>query len=446
MDISESKAQKRIAQLERYAAQCQRTEIALMHQSDFVRRIFDSTDACMAVIGDGGRIVDVNATWRRFALQNGAGDDESSWGVGANYFQELTEPGDRTNALEAFEGIRKVQKCVLPHFEIEYPCHSPETQRWFILRAVPLTGQPGTVLVSHSNVTKLKLAEEELIEYRNYLETLVKDRTMELEEKNKKLGEEITEKERLEVEKQKVEAQLMQSQKIEAMGSFAGGIAHDINNILSPIVINIELLLDDAEPGTKHYEMLKQTLDSAYRQRDLVKQILSFSRQGAQKMSPISMTPLLENTLNFARSTLPSTIDIRHSIDAPLDTVMGDSTQMQQVIMNLLRNAADALVSQEGIIEVSLADVHMDGGPVCPGEKPGEYLELTVRDTGQGMPPEVIDRVFDPFFTTKSIGKGTGLGLSVVHGIVKNHGGTIAAESKEGEGSRFTVLLPLYDG
>lgn len=439
-----SKARERIAELEHYAAQCKRTELALVHKSDFIRRIFDSNAACMAVIDIGGRIVDVNATWRRFAIDNDAGD-ESTWGVGASYFRELKEYSDTTNAREAYEGIRLVQKGVLPIFEIGYPCHSPDKKRWFILRAVPLTGQPGSVLVSHTDVTKLKETEEELIAYRAYLERLVKERTAELEEKNRKLAEEISERKSVQKEKEKVEAELLQSQKIEALGSFAGGIAHDLNNILYPIVVNSESLLEDTEPGTEAHEMIEQTLEAAYRQRDLVKQILSFSRKGVQKLSPVHVVPLLERTLSFVRSTLLSTIDIRSSIDAPDDTVMADSTQIQQVIVNLCKNAADAMGPQGGVLEVSLADVHLDENPAMPEIRAGEYLELTFRDTGQGIPREEIDRIFDPFFTTKPVDKGSGLGLSVVYGILKKHGGAITAESREGKGSRFTAYLPLRD-
>ncbi len=295
------------------------------------------------------------------------------------------------------------------------------------------------------DITERKQVEEELLEYYNHLEKLVKDRTIELVEKNKKLGEEIAERRRTEEEKKKIEAQLVQTQKIEALGRFAGGIAHDLNNILYPMTINTEMLLDEADPGTETHEMLKQTLEATYRQKDLIKQILSFSRQGIQKLSPIKITPLIEKTLDFIRSSLPSTIEIQRSINAPSDTIMGDPTQIQQIIMNLCNNAADALVSQRGIIEVSLADVHLDSIPGHPELRPGDYLELKIRDTGSGMSGEVMDHIFDPFYTTKEVGKGSGMGLSVVHGILKNHGGTITVESKPGKGSLFTVYLPAYD-
>jgi len=304
-----------------------------------------------------------------------------------------------------------------------------------------LLGGFGTV----QDITSRKRVENELMRYREQLEGLVRERTSELEEKNRKLGEEIAERKKAEEEKERVEAQLLQSQKIEALGNFAGGIAHDLNNILYPIVINTEALLDVAAPGTQDHEMLSQTLEAAYRQRDLVKQILSFSRKSIQKLSPVEVTPILESTLRFVRSTLPSTIEIRHRIDVSHDTIMGDPTQVQQVIMNLCKNAADAMDAQKGAIEVRLSDACLEGDHALPDLSPGEYLELSVQDNGHGIPPELIDRVFDPFFTTKSVGKGSGMGLSVVHGIVKRLGGTITVTSRVGKGSRFVVYLPLCD-
>ncbi|HOI05944.1 MAG TPA: response regulator [Deltaproteobacteria bacterium] len=294
------------------------------------------------------------------------------------------------------------------------------------------------------DITERKQAEAELLSYRAHLEELVKDRTAELEDRNRELGEEIAERVRAEEEKEKVEAQLVQAQKIEALGRFAGGIAHDLNNALYPVIINTEMLLEEAQPGTDLHEILSQNLQAAYRQRDLVKQILSFSRQGAQKLRPVRMVPLLAETLDLVRSSLPSTIELRRSIDAPTDTFMGDASQIGQVIVNLCRNAADALASQQGVIEVVLTNVRLDSLVPHPGLKPGDYLVLEVRDTGGGMSGEVMHHIFDPFFTTKEVGEGSGMGLSVVDGILKKHGGAVTVQSEEGKGSLFTVYLPVH--
>jgi PAS domain S-box-containing protein len=255
----------------------------------------------------------------------------------------------------------------------------------------------------------------------------------------------VTERVRMEEEKKSMEAQLAQAQKIEALGTFAGGIAHDLNNILYPIIINIEMLLSDAEKGTELHETLSQILTAAYRQRDLVKQILAFSRKSEGKSSPVKVAPLLKETLSLLRASLPSTIQVQLHIDPGPDMVMGDSTQIQQIILNLFRNAADALESHKGTIEVNLTNTRIGADSSHQDLKPGEYLRLTVQDTGRGIPSSIMDRIFEPFFTTKEVGKGIGMGLPVVHGMVKKHGGAITVESTPGTGSLITVLLPVLD-
>jgi PAS domain S-box-containing protein len=253
----------------------------------------------------------------------------------------------------------------------------------------------------------------------------------------------ITDWKKAEREKEIAEDQLLQSQKMEALGRFAGGIAHDLNNILYPIVVNTETLLGDAASGTESHQMLEEVLEAAYRQKDLVKQILSFSRRSEQKFVPIRIIPLIQETIKFIRSSLPSTIEMWNHISTRTDAVMGDSTQIHQVIMNLCKNAADALESRKGLIEISLEDETVSDHPDM---RSGDYLRLIVRDTGCGMEPDMLDRIFEPFFTTKAKDKGIGMGLTVVHGIIKNHGGTIMARSEPGKGSEFIVYLPKYKG
>lgn len=296
------------------------------------------------------------------------------------------------------------------------------------------------VFVSNIDITGRRAMEGEL---REHLERLVVERTAELKEKNRALHEEMAEKMRAQEEKQRVEAQLLQMQKIEALGSFAGGIAHDLNNVLHPIIMNTEMLLDKERPGSEDYEMLKQVLESAYRQKDLVKQILSFSREDRQKMRPVRVVPLVEKCLGFIRSTLSSTIEIEFTGNALDDRIMGDFLQIEQVVMNLCRNAADAIEPHTGKIRVSVSDVRLEADAFHSGVPQGGYLAVSVQDTGCGIPATDLNRIFDPFFTTKPTGRGSGLGLSVVHGIVKKHKGAMAVKSEEGKGSRFTVYLPL---
>lgn len=371
------------------------------------------------------------------------GYDPGTVEVTNDLFFERVHPDDRQKVTEAVAQAIVEQR----NYSVEHRIVRPDGSVRFILEHADIIfnreGKPLRMIGAVQDITERKHTEEELRKYREHLEELVKDRTAELQDSNRRLKEEIAEREKAEEEKNMVEAQLLQSQKIEALGSFAGGIAHELNNILYPTIINTEILLEEAGAGTASREMLEQNLQSAYRQRDLIKQILSFSRQSIQKFSPIKVAPLLENTLNFIRSFLPKTIEVRSSIDAPHDAVMGDAVQIQQVIVNLCRNAADALESQKGVIELRLRDTRLDSIPAHPEMKAGEYLELSVSDTGKGIQPELMDRIFDPFFTTKGVGKGSGMGLSVVHGILKKHGGAITVRSEEGKGSRFTVYLPL---
>ncbi len=302
---------------------------------------------------------------------------------------------------------------------------------------------PGQFAVVLRDVTQRKREEEELRRHRDHLEELVRERTAELILRNRQLEEEIADRKRAEEAKRKIEAQLVQSQKMEALGRFAGGIAHDLNNILYPVIMDVEMLLEETPAEIATHQTLRQILNAAYRQRDLVKQILSFSRRSEQQIKPIRITPLIEETLKFLRSSLPSTIDIRHTVQAELDTIMGDATQIHQIIMNLCRNAADALPLQTGSIELHLENVRLEPGGVPAEVGPGEYVLLRVQDTGCGMTPGIMEKIFDPFFTTKEVGKGIGMGLSVVHGILKTHGGAIQVESEPGKGSRFSVYLPL---
>lgn len=260
------------------------------------------------------------------------------------------------------------------------------------------------------------------------------------------VARDITDRIKAEEEKKRLENDLVQAHKMDALGRFAGGIAHDLNNILYPIIIDSEWLLGEMEPGTPVHEVMEQVLTAAYRQRDLVRQILFFSRQNGQKTVAIKISDLVKETISFVRSMLPSTIEIRQHIDAGADTILGDPTQIQQVVMNLMKNAADSILSQRGAIDVTLEKAYLDPASRHSEMKAGPYVRFAVKDAGCGMAPDIMDRIFEPFFTTKAEGKGCGMGLSVVHGVLKSHGGTITAESEPGKGSLFTVFLPVYDG
>jgi PAS domain S-box-containing protein len=258
----------------------------------------------------------------------------------------------------------------------------------------------------------------------------------------------ITERKRAEEEKAKLEAQLQQTQKMEAIGTLAGGIAHDFNNILSVIIGHAEVLNFEDDIGTSTRNSLNQILAASQRAKQLVHQILAFSRHGKQEKILISLKPITKESLEFLRASLPSLIELRHYLEPDAGTVMADPTQMQQVLMNLCVNAAHAMEKDGGVLQIKLTNTTLteEDTRLDPEVEPGDFVKLTVSDTGHGMEPSVLQRIFDPYFTTKEPGKGTGLGLAVVHGIVKSHGGMIKVDSKVGKGTTFAIFLPRAMG
>ncbi len=248
-------------------------------------------------------------------------------------------------------------------------------------------------------------------------------------------------------EQLKTEKQLYQAQKMEAIGTMAGGIAHDFNNILGAIsgYTEISLLKIPSDSRIKYY--LEQIHASCQRAINLVRQILEFSRLTEKERTPVSLIPLIKETIKMLREIIPSTIEIRLNAKTDADTILGDATQIYQILMNLCTNAYQAMKDKGGLLEIDLVRIAVgevgDIDDKLRGLNPGSYLELIVKDTGEGIDPLIRERIFDPFFTTKKIGEGTGLGLSVVHGIVRSYGGKITVESRIGEGSVFHVYLPL---
>jgi len=245
-------------------------------------------------------------------------------------------------------------------------------------------------------------------------------------------------------DKKKLEEQLWQSQKMEAIGTLAGGIAHDFNNILCAIIGFTELSQDLAAGNSTLEKNLAQVLQAGDRAKNLVKQILSFSRKNEHELKPIQTHLIIKEVLKLLRASIPSTIDIRYSIDDKADIVIADATQIHQIVMNLCTNASHAMQQSGGTLEITLYPVDLDeqSARSYSGIASGPYLQLSVKDTGTGIPKDIIGRVFEPFFTTKEVDKGTGMGLSVVHGIVKSLKGDIKVYSEPGKGTVFHVLLP----
>lgn len=249
-------------------------------------------------------------------------------------------------------------------------------------------------------------------------------------------------------ERRRLQDQLRQAQKMQAIGTLAGGTAHDFNNILSIVLGNAELAMDEIPEWYAAQHNLKEIRQACLRAKDVVKQILSFSRQATHEQKPVSLAPVIKEALTFLRSTIPTTIDIHQHIFVESDTVLADSTQIHQVLINLCTNATQAMSEEGGVLDVSLEGlrIHEEEAAGYPGLGPGYYVMLTVKDTGHGIDPSIGDRIFEPYFTTKEVGQGSGMGLAVVHGIVRSHGGTITVDSVPGEGATARVFLPRIEG
>lgn len=246
-------------------------------------------------------------------------------------------------------------------------------------------------------------------------------------------------------EDRNLRANLERVQRMESMGTLAGGIAHDFNNILAIILGNSELALDDVAESHTLRQNLEEVRAACMRGKDVVRQILAFSRKTEHELKPVRMGSLVEEASKLLRASIPTTIDIRYDLAAESDTVMADPTQIHQVLMNLSSNAAQAMgEAGGGTLEISLVDEELSEDLVreYEGLTPGSYVRLTVRDNGPGIEPRILDRIFEPYFTTKAVNEGSGMGLSVVQGIVEVHSGSVRVETEVGKGASFHVLLP----
>ncbi len=258
----------------------------------------------------------------------------------------------------------------------------------------------------------------------------------------------ITDRKHAEEEKRILSTQLQQAQKMEAIGTFAGGIAHDFNNILGAIVGYSEMIRDDFPPDSPGIHDINQVIKASYRAKELVKQILAFSRQAEDQKIPMQPAVIIKEAITLLRSSLPTTITIKQDIDPDAGILLADPTQIHQIVMNLSTNAFHAMEVKGGTLTIFLQKkiLSPDDLATDPDLQPGTYVQLSIMDTGEGILPEIKDKIFDPFFTTKEVGKGTGLGLSMVYSIVKGLGGSIHCDSRLGEGTKFRILLPTLEG
>jgi two-component system cell cycle sensor histidine kinase/response regulator CckA len=368
---------------------------ALQESERLGHAALDALTAQVAILDERGVILATNRAWRNFATQNGLPTAQVSEGV--NYLAACDQAAPAaTEAAQMAQGLRKVIAGEKPEFILEYPCHSPTEQRWFLCRVTRFaSGGPVRVVVAHENITQMKL--------------LVK--------------------------------QQHRAQRLESIGTLTGGIAHDLNNALAPIMMGVELIKMHYPQETKVIEMIET---SAKRGADMVRQLLNFAKGAEGERASVRPERLIAEIQNMMKGSFPKNIQVVVKCDAKLPTVLGDATQLHQVLLNLCVNARDAM-PHGGTLTVLAQTREVDAvyASSVPEAKPGHYVALRVRDTGTGIPPEVLDRIFDPFFTTKGPEKGTGLGLSTVMGIVKGHGGFLQVYSQPGQGSTFTVYLPV---
>lgn len=368
--------------------------------------VLDSLTAEVAVLDHTGQITAVHKAWKQFAQT--AGREDTPLSPGQNYLaicRNASEKGD-VSAQTALEGIEAVQTGIRERFTLEYPCPTPVQARWFAMTVVPLRGPREGLVITHEDISARKRAEDE---------------------------------------RGQLLVQTQHLQKMEAIGTLAGGIAHEFNNSLTAVLGFSELALKGLPKDHKVRRHLDQVIVAGRKSRDLVHQLLTFSQQGRHLKRPLSLHVLVKESLKLLRPLVPSWIQMHERILVPSPPISADSSQMHQLVHHLVENALRAMQRTGGTLTVLLEEAQVSEPRVGPQARlePGAYLRLIVRDTGTGMTPEVQDRIFDPFFTTKDLGEGLGMGLAVVHGIVSAHGGTVFVESALDAGTTVEVYLPI---
>lgn len=358
--------------------------------------ILDALPANIAVIDQNGVIIAVNENWRSFAKNNGSLEADF---IGKNYWTacESSRGMEAEEAQLMEDSLREVIAGKQESFSIEYPCDSPGGKRWFRVTAAPLkTDRRSGAVVMHMDIT----------------------------------------------ERKNLEKQFLRSQRVECIGTLAGGIAHDLNNVLAPILMSIDLLRMYVE-NPEGLEILDMVEKSTCHGAEMVKQVLSFARGLEGHVVEIQITHIIKDLLRIVEDTFPKNVSISGQLENDLWLIKADPIQIHQVLLNVCLNARDAL-PEGGHIAVKVANVILDEHHAAMNSEVngGRYLKIDIEDNGHGIPKDIIDRIFDPFFTTKEMGKGTGLGLSTSLAIIQSHGGFIRAYSDPGMGASFRIYLP----
>jgi two-component system, cell cycle sensor histidine kinase and response regulator CckA len=360
--------------------------------------MFDALPAHVALLNKDGIIQAVNVAWKRFAEANGL--NSSTFNIGDNYMQvcETAHGECSEEAARVAQGLRSVLQGEVSAFTLEYPCHSPKEERWFRLTITAVeAGKREGAVVMHVDISQ--------------------ERQMHL--------------------------QSLRSQRLESIGTLAAGIAHDLNNVLTPIVMGADLIESNHLDSTER-EVLETISSNARRGADMIRQLLDYAR-GAKGLDKKTIQPMdvIQEVQSIIRESFPKNIQFTMTGETDLSLIKGNSTQLHQAILNLCLNARDAM-KFGGTLNIHTENCHLrEGDGILPPDiSPGAFVKIQISDTGHGIPKLIQDRIYDPFYTTKPFGEGTGLGLSTTLGIVQSNSGFIHLRSRLEEGSVFSVYLP----
>ncbi|MDM7949326.1 response regulator [Hydrogenophaga sp.] len=363
---------------------------SVIESERFARATLDALSARVVILDSEGRVLAANRAWEAFGALEMVQ-------TGSSYLDicDSTCAADNAVGQPLANGIRAVIQGDASEFLHEYLCRREAEPRWFLCRVERFPGDGAVrAVVSHENITQMKL----------------------------------------------IERQQLRSQRLESLGTLAGGVAHDLNNALAPVLMGMAMLKEQYPEEPRMFDMIRA---SAQRGADMVRQLLTFAKGVEGERVPVSPERLVHELHSLMRGSFPKNIQLQVDSGVGVPMVIGDATQLHQILLNLCVNARDAMLDG-GVLSLGAQSIEIDAGYArsVPDARPGLYVCWRVSDTGSGIPPEVLDRIFDPFFTTKSPDRGTGLGLSTVLGIVKSHGGFVQVYSPPGCGATFSVYLP----